>query len=164
MSVELRDRIVLRHRSGEGYQKMSAALKFPKKTVVSIILKCNKFGSTKTSASCPTGQTEQSGKKGRGQGGDQEPDGHSDSALEFLCVDGRNFQKDYHLCSLFGRVARWKPLLSKRHMTARLEFAKGHLKDSQTMRNKILWSNQIVLVTYTWIADVNASVAKCLCF
>ena len=44
---------------------------------------------------------------------------------------------------LYGRVARWKPLLSKRHMTARLEFAKRHLKDSQTRRNKILWSDEI---------------------
>ena len=35
-----------------------------------------------------------------------------------------------------------RPLLSKRHMTARLEFAKRHLKDSQTMRNKILWSDE----------------------
>ena len=25
-------------------------------------------------------------------------------------------------------------------------------------------STQIVFVTYTWLADVNASVAKCLCF
>ena len=32
--------------------------------------------------------------------------------------------------------------LSKRHMEARLEFAKRHLKDSQTMRNKILQSNE----------------------
>ena len=39
---------------------------------------------------------------------------------------------------LYGRVARQKPLLCKRNMTARLEFAKRHLKDSQTMRNKIL--------------------------
>ena len=29
---------------------------------------------------------------------------------------------------LYGRVARRKPLLSKRHMTAHLEFAKSHLK------------------------------------
>jgi hypothetical protein len=42
-----------------------------------------------------------------------------------------------HQSSLYGRVARRKPLLSKRHMTGRLEFAKRHLKDSQTMRNKI---------------------------
>ncbi|XP_067088466.1 uncharacterized protein [Osmerus mordax] len=44
----------------------------------------------------------------------------------------------YHSTNQAGRVARWKLLLSKRHMTACLEFAKGHLKDSQTMRNIIL--------------------------
>ena len=43
-----RDRIVSRHRSGEGYQKLSAELKVPKNTVASIILKRKKFGSTKT--------------------------------------------------------------------------------------------------------------------
>ena len=48
LSVELRDRIVPRHRSGEGYQNISAALKVPKNTVASIILKWKKFGTTKT--------------------------------------------------------------------------------------------------------------------
>ena len=47
-----------------------------------------------------------------------------------------------HQSGLYGRVARQKPLLSKRHMISRLEFAKRHLKDSQTMRNKILWSDE----------------------
>uniref|UniRef100_A0AAZ3QWF9 Transposase Tc1-like domain-containing protein n=1 Tax=Oncorhynchus tshawytscha TaxID=74940 RepID=A0AAZ3QWF9_ONCTS len=47
-----------------------------------------------------------------------------------------------HQSGLYGRVARRKPLLSKRHMTARLEFAKSHLKDSQTMTSKILWSDE----------------------
>uniref|UniRef100_A0AAZ3SJ60 Sleeping Beauty transposase HTH domain-containing protein n=1 Tax=Oncorhynchus tshawytscha TaxID=74940 RepID=A0AAZ3SJ60_ONCTS len=46
LSVELRDRIVLRHRSGEEYQNISAALKVPKNTVASIILKWEKFGTT----------------------------------------------------------------------------------------------------------------------
>ncbi|CDR00190.1 unnamed protein product, partial [Oncorhynchus mykiss] len=73
-----------------------------------------------SSKSWPPGQIEQSGEKGLGQGGDQEPDGHSDRAPEFLCEDGRTFQKDNHLCST-------PPI---RHMTARLEFAKRHLKDS----------------------------------
>ena len=35
-----------------------------------------------------------------------------------------------HQAGLYGRVARRKPLLSKLHMTAHLEFAKWHLKDS----------------------------------
>ncbi len=45
---ELRDRIVARHRSGQGYKKNSAALKFPKSTVASIILKWKTFGTTRT--------------------------------------------------------------------------------------------------------------------
>ena len=48
LSVELWDSIVSRHRSGEGYQKTSAAWKVPKNTVATIILKWKKFGTTKT--------------------------------------------------------------------------------------------------------------------
>ena len=48
LSVELRDRIVSRHRSGEGYLNISAALTVPKNTVASIILKWKKLGTTKT--------------------------------------------------------------------------------------------------------------------
>ena len=47
MSVQLRDRIVTRHRSVEGYQNIYAALKVHKDTVASFILKWKKFGTTK---------------------------------------------------------------------------------------------------------------------
>ncbi|KAL0162276.1 hypothetical protein M9458_041672, partial [Cirrhinus mrigala] len=40
--------IVARHRSGQGYKKISAALKVPKSTVASIILKWKTFGTTRT--------------------------------------------------------------------------------------------------------------------
>ncbi|CDQ97711.1 unnamed protein product, partial [Oncorhynchus mykiss] len=74
LSIALRDRIVLRYRSGKGYQKMSAALKIHKKTVSSITLKWNKFGTTKTllGAGRPVKLSS------RGRRGDQEPDSHSD--------------------------------------------------------------------------------------
>ena len=39
-------------------------------------------------------------------------------------------------------VAIREPLLGKRHMTVRLDFVKRHLKDSQILRHKILWSNE----------------------
>ena len=45
-------------------------------------------------------------------------------------------------------MARRKPLLNKRHMTVHLEFAKRHLKDSQTMRNKILWTDETKTETF----------------
>ena len=48
LSLELRDRIVSRHRSGEGYQNISAALTVPKNTVASLVLHWKKFGTTKT--------------------------------------------------------------------------------------------------------------------
>ena len=41
------------------------------------------------------------------QGGDQEPNVHSDRALEFLCGDGRTFQKDHHLCSTLSVRHFW---------------------------------------------------------
>ena len=49
-----------------------------------------------------------------------------------------------HQSGLHGRVARWKPLLNKRHMTACLEFTKRQLR-TLTMRNKILWIELISL-------------------
>jgi hypothetical protein len=48
LCVEYPDRIVSRHKSREGYQKKSAALKVPKNTMASIILKWKKFGTIKT--------------------------------------------------------------------------------------------------------------------
>ncbi len=48
----------------------------------------------------------------------------------------------FHQSGLYGRVARRKPLLSARHMKARMEFAKKHLKDSRMVTNKILWSDE----------------------
>ncbi len=39
---------VARHRSGQGYKNISAALKVPKSTVASIILKWKTFGTTRT--------------------------------------------------------------------------------------------------------------------
>jgi len=47
-----------------------------------------------------------------------------------------------HKSRLYGRVARQKPLLRKRHMTAHLEFAKRHVKDSESLRQNILWSDE----------------------
>ena len=46
LSVELRDRIVRRYRSGEGYKTISRVLKVPKSTVSSIIRKWNDPDST----------------------------------------------------------------------------------------------------------------------
>ncbi len=60
---ELRDRIVARHRSGQGYKKNSAALKVPKSTVASIILKWKTLGQPEPYLELAVGQTELSGER-----------------------------------------------------------------------------------------------------
>lgn len=61
-----------------------------------------------------------------------------------------------HLYGLYGRGARQKPLLSKMHMTAHLEFAKRHLKESQIIRNKILWSDEAKIKLFGLDAERHA--------
>ncbi|KAL0147018.1 hypothetical protein M9458_057542 [Cirrhinus mrigala] len=111
---ELRDRIAARHRSGQGYKNISAALKVPKSTVASIILKWKTFGTTRT--------LPRAGRPAK------------------LSYRGRRAL--VRESGLYGRVARRKPLLSARHMKACIEFAKKHLKDSKMVRNKIVWSDE----------------------
>ena len=48
LSVDLRDRIVLRNKSREGYRNISSALKVPMSIVASIIRKWKKLGTTRT--------------------------------------------------------------------------------------------------------------------
>ncbi|MGH0163515.1 UNVERIFIED_CONTAM: hypothetical protein FKN15_045389 [Acipenser sinensis] len=43
---------------------------------------------------------------------------------------------------IHGRVARRKPLLTKKNMNAHLKFAKKHLDDPQEFWNNILWTGQ----------------------
>ena len=83
---------------------MSASLKVPKNTVASIMLKWKKFGTTKTlpGAGRPA-KTAQSWEKGLGEGSDQKPNVHSDRAPAL------------QQSGVYGRVARRKPLFSKRH-------------------------------------------------
>lgn len=104
LSVELRDRIVSRHRSGEGDQKMSAVLKVPKNTVeVREVTKNPMVAVTEQqSSSVEVGETSRR----------------------------TTISAALHQSGFYSRVARLMPLLSKRHMTAHFEFAKWHLKDS----------------------------------
>ena len=78
---------------------ISAAFKVPKNTVASIILKWKKFGTKTLPRAGHPAKLSNQGEKGLVQGGDQEPDSHTYRAPEFMCGDGRTFQKDKHLCS-----------------------------------------------------------------
>ncbi|XP_073323188.1 uncharacterized protein [Pagrus major] len=131
-----------------GYRKISAALTVPMSKVASIIRKWKKFGTTRTLPR--TGHPAKLSDRGRRalvREVTKNPMVTLTELQRFSVERGEPSRRTtisaaLHQSGLYGRVARRKPLLSRRHMTARLEFAKRHLKDSQTMRNKILWSDE----------------------
>ncbi|KAG2460963.1 TCB1 transposase, partial [Polypterus senegalus] len=136
LSVDLRDRIVSWHKSGEGYRKLSAALKVPMTTVASIIRKWKKFKTTRTlpRAGRPSKLSDR-GRRALVRDVTKNPmvtlsELHR-SSVERGEPSRTTISSAIHQSGLYGRVARLKPLLSKRH-----------LKDSQTMRNKLLWSDE----------------------
>ncbi len=145
---ELRDRIVARHRSGQGYKTNSAALKDPKSTVASIILKWKTFGTTRTLPRA--GRPAKLSYRGRRALVREVKKNPKITVAELQrCIRemGESCRKStitaaLHQSGLYGRVARRKPLLSARHMKACMEFAKKHLKDSKMVTNKILWSDE----------------------
>ena len=142
LPLELQERIVLRHRSGEGYQNISAALKVPKNTVNSITLKWKKFVATK-----PLPRAGRPGKlsnRGRRSWLGRWPRTRWSlwQSSRVPLWSWENLPEGQPSQQHSTIQARQKPLLSKRHTTACLEFSKRHLNDSQIMRNKILWSDE----------------------
>ncbi|KAG2456946.1 TCB1 transposase, partial [Polypterus senegalus] len=140
LSVDFRDR--------EGYRKISAALKVPMSTVASTIRKWKKFETTRTLPRA--GRPSKLSDRGRRALVREVTKNPMVTLSELQMSSGERGEPSrrtiisaaIHQSGLYGRVARRKPLLSKRHMAARLEFAKRHPKDSQTMRNKIFWSDE----------------------
>ena len=135
LSVELRDRIVRRHRSGEGYKTISRVLKVPKSTVSSIIRKWKQYGTTQTlpRAGRPTKLSNRARSTLVREVTKNpmttltEP---QSSLAEMGEPAGRTtISAALHKSRLYGRVARQKLLLRKRDMTAHLEFAKRNVKD-----------------------------------
>ena len=120
LSIELRDRIVSRHRSGEGDQNLSAALKVPKYTVASIILKQKMFGTTKIlpRAGCPA----KLGNWGRSALVREVTKNLMVTLTELQSSSVKmgessrriTISAPLHQSGLYGRVARRKPLLSKK--------------------------------------------------
>ena len=109
---------------------MSAALKVPKNTVASIILKWKKFGTTKKlpRVSRPA-KLSNRGRRALVREVTKNPmitlTELENSTVETGEPSRRTtISAAFHQSGLYGKVARRKLLLSKSHMTARFEFAK----------------------------------------
>ena len=115
---------------------MSAALKVPKNTVAAIILNWKKFGNTNTLPRSVR-QAKLSNRERRALVREVTKNPMvtltelKSSSVEMGEPSRRTtLSAALHQSGLYGRVVRRKPLLSKRHMIAHLEFAKRYLKDS----------------------------------
>uniref|UniRef100_A0A7N8Y2H6 Sleeping Beauty transposase HTH domain-containing protein n=1 Tax=Mastacembelus armatus TaxID=205130 RepID=A0A7N8Y2H6_9TELE len=138
---ELRDRIVARHRSGQGYKRISAALKVPKSTVASIILKWKKFGKTRTLPR--PGRPAKLSNRGRRALVREVKKNPKITVAELQRCSREMGESSTKSTITAGALWQSGPTeASPQCMKARIEFAKKHMKDSQTMRNKILWSDE----------------------
>ena len=146
LSIELRDRFVSRDRSEERYQNISAALKVPKYTVGSIILKWKKFGTTKTPRAGRLAKLSNQGRRALVREVTQNPmvtltELQSSSVKMEKLPEG---QPSLQHSPNQAFMVEWPDgsHSSVKGTTDHLEFAKRHRKDSQTMGNKIILSEE----------------------
>jgi hypothetical protein len=109
---------------------MSAALKVPKNTVASIIVKWRKFGTTNIPRAGHTAILNNPGRRALVR------EVTNNSMVTLTELEGSfvemgepsrrtTISAAHHQSGLYGRVVRWKPLLNRRHMTACLVLPKG---------------------------------------
>uniref|UniRef100_A0AAY5K3N1 Transposase Tc1-like domain-containing protein n=1 Tax=Esox lucius TaxID=8010 RepID=A0AAY5K3N1_ESOLU len=115
-----RDLIVERYQSGEGYQRISKELDIPWNTVKTVIIKRRKYGTTETLPR--TGHPSKIYEKMRRKlvrEASKRPPATLKELQEFLASTGRilhvtTISRILHMNGLWGRVARWKPFLTKK--------------------------------------------------
>ncbi|KAL1254342.1 hypothetical protein QQF64_016571, partial [Cirrhinus molitorella] len=122
--------IMTRHRSGQGYKNIFAALKVPRSTVASIILKWKTFGTTRTlSRAGRPAKLSYWGRRALVREVKKNPKITVAELQRCSREIGESCRKStitaaLHQSGLYGRVARRKPLLSARHMKARMKDSK----------------------------------------
>ena len=128
LSKDHLDKVVKRHRSGDGYKNISKALNIPWSRVKTIVKKWKAYGTTKTlpRSGCPS-----------------KLDDHVRKLMKvatkrlmatlkelhaFMAKTGHcehvTISQAFHKSGLYGRVARRKPLLKKAHLESHLRYAK----------------------------------------
>ena len=135
------------HRSGEGYKNISAALKVPKKTVGSIILIWKKFGTTKT---LPRGgrpaKLSNRGRRALVREVTKNPSLRQSSNVRLWRWD--NLPEEQPSLQYSTNQAYMVEWPDGSHSSVKgtgqpaWSLPKKHLKESQTMRNIFLWSDE----------------------
>ena len=143
-SEQLREKVIEKYKSGEGYKKMSKALNIPWSSVKSIIKKWKEYG---TCVNLPrAGRPHKLSDRARRRLV-REATKTPMTTLKELQASAAEMGETLHTTTvarvlhqskLYGR----EPLLKKTHIKYRLEFAKRHVGDSMVKWKKVLWSDE----------------------
>ena len=139
---------------------MSAALKVPKNTVASIILKLKMFGNPKSVPSA--GHLAKRSNRGsrtlvREVTKNLMVTDRTRVSLDIWEPSRRTtISAALHQSGLYGRVARQKSLLSQRHMTAHMEFAKRHPKTLRPWETRFSGLMKPSLNSLAWMRSVTS--------
>ena len=136
LSEDLRQRLVHAHSEGKGYKAISKQYDVPVATVQSIINKQRKVSTKLARKIC--------------REVNNNPRTTTKALVENLDKAGMKVSRStvervLHRGSLHGRRPRETPLLRKRHLKARLAFARGHMKQDPSFWSTILWSDETKL-------------------
>lgn len=144
----LKKRLVDAHKAGQGYKKIAARFSVHPSTVRSIIHKWRSNGSVtpRHRTGRPVKISERSARK-LVQELSRDPAVTSDQLQRQLAQAGTHVhvatvKRALHRQGYSGRVARRKPLLSKKHRAARLQFARQQLQKPENYWQRVLWTDE----------------------
>ena len=144
LSKDLRDKVVERHRSGDGYKHISKALNIPWSTVKTIIKKWKTYGITNTlpRSGCSSKLDDQARRR-LIRKATKRPmallkELHAFMAKNGHCVHVTAIYQALHKSGLYGNGARRKPLLKKAYLESHLREAKNYYGESEAMWQKVL--------------------------
>ena len=151
LSEDLRERLVHAHSEGKGYKTISKQYDVPVATVQSIINKHKKFNTVKN-LSGRGRKRKVSAKLARKicREVNNNPRTTTKAVVENLDqvgmkVSRSTIERVLHRGGLHARRPRKTPLLRKKHLKARLAFARGHMKQDPRFWSTILWSDETKL-------------------
>ena len=130
LSKKVRHKVVEKHRSGEGYNKISKSLIIPLSTVKSIMKKWKTYHTTQTlpRSGHPSKLSSRPSRK-LVQDVSVNPtitlkDLHGSMSEMGVSVHQSTISRSLHKADLHGQVARKKPLLKNTNLKTRMEFVK----------------------------------------
>uniref|UniRef100_A0A3B4TRY4 Transposase Tc1-like domain-containing protein n=1 Tax=Seriola dumerili TaxID=41447 RepID=A0A3B4TRY4_SERDU len=148
ISEDMKKSVVTAHQSGDGYKTISKRFQLNPSTVRQIIYKWRAFNMTATlpRSGRPSKLSPRATRKIISQV-KANPHITSTELQTSLVASGTNvhastIRRKLNSHGIHGRVARRKPLLSKKNKAARFNFAKEHLDKPEAFWESILWTDE----------------------